>query len=141
MNPIVEKVLISVGSGLVLALLSLLFQRVRTALFYKRVEYDLIFTKPESEGGLSQCSWDIQWEDYRLTLKIGDISNDKLENVTLIRNKGKQVTYDVLVTSERFTPVFDNEIYFKLNSIIRAWPPVGPKTYILRFVFRRRIWQ
>jgi hypothetical protein len=138
MDPILEKVVISVASALALSLLALLFASVRNALFYKRVEYDFLYTKPGGGGVSTKGQWDIQWEDYRLTVTVEDVSNDKLQSVSFIRNKGKQENFNVLVTSDSFEPLFKKEIYFKLNSIVRAKTPAGPASYTLRFVFRRR---
>jgi hypothetical protein len=140
MDQIPGEILIAVATTLTVSLLALLFSSVRNALFYKRVEYDFIYIKPNDRGLSKECQWDIQWEDYRLTVAVGDVSNDKLEEVTFIRNKGKQVKFEVLVTSESFEPLFNKEIYFKINSIIRVSPPEGQTSYILRFVFRRRRW-
>jgi hypothetical protein len=140
MGQIPNEILIAVATTLTVSLLTLLFSSVRNALFYKRVEYDFIYTKPNDKNLSNECQWDIQWEDYRLTVAVGDVSNDKLEVVTFIRNQGKQVKFDILITSESFEPLFNKEIYFKINSIIRVRPPEGQRSYILRFVFRRRRW-
>lgn len=135
-----NEILTAVATAATLALISLLSESIRTALFYKRVEYDLMYEKPLTEAGGRGCSWDIQWEDYRLTLKVDDISNNKLENVVFVRNEGKNENFNIITASDRFTPLFGKEIYYKLNSIIRSTPPAGQKSYILRLVFRRRRW-
>ena len=72
MDQIFEKIIISVVTTIVIALLSLLFRSVREALFYKRLEYDFHYTK----GMGLPVLWDIQWEDYRLTISTEDVSND-----------------------------------------------------------------
>ena len=65
MEGVLEKVAVSVGSALVLALLTLLSSKVRSALFYKRVEYDLSYVK-----GMGSVEWDIEWEGFRLTILV-----------------------------------------------------------------------
>jgi hypothetical protein len=132
MNPILEKVLISVSSTLTLSLLALLFSSVRTALFFRRVEYDFTYKR-----GTGSCEWDIQWEGFRLTIAAKSVSNDYLENVVFRRNKRKDTTFNDLEPSNSFIPLFDNEIQVKLDSIIRKQQG-DVADYVVRFVFRRR---
>lgn len=132
MNPILEKVLISIASTFTLSLLALLFASVRSALFFKRVEYDFTYKR-----GTGSCEWDVQWEGFRLTIAAESVSNDHLKNVVFRRNKRKDTTFNDLEPSDSFTLLFGNEIQVKLNSIIRK-QQANEAEYILRFVFRRR---
>jgi hypothetical protein len=80
MDEVLQKVLISIATALTLALVSLLFASVRNALLFFRVEYDFDYEK-----GSGPCVWDINWEDYRLTISVNDVSNDRLEGVSFRR--------------------------------------------------------
>jgi hypothetical protein len=133
MNEVLQKVIISVASTLALSLLTLLFSSVRTALFYKRVEYDFDY-----EGETGPCDWDIQWEDYRLTISADDVSNDFMHNVTFRRNKRRDEPVGNLEAKERFIHLFGGEIQVKLNSIVRKMQKGQSNKYLLRFVIRRR---
>src|SRR5436853_714336 len=133
-----NEIIISVATAATLALSSLLSESIRTVIFYKRVEYDLVYEKSLTDAIGRGFFWDIQWEDYRLTLKVDDISNNKLEDVVFVRNEVREEKLGTITASDRFTPLFGKEIYYKLNSIIRSTPPTGQKSYILRFVLRRR---
>jgi len=137
MNDVLQKVLISVATTGTLALLTLLFRSVRMALFYKRVEYDFLCERAPGQSQFT-CSWNINWEDYRLEFQAGDISNDKIENATFKKFGGKTQTIAELFPSDSFVPLFSGEIQMKLNSIIRCDPASGSKVYTLRMVFRRR---
>jgi hypothetical protein len=132
MDPIAEKILTSVGSALILSLLSLLFSSVRTALFFKQAEYDLTYKR-----GTGPCEWDIQWEGFRLTIATATVSNDYLKSVVFRRNKRKDVALNDLEPSNSFIPLFDNEIQVKLESIVRKQQGEAAD-YAVRFVFRRR---
>jgi hypothetical protein len=129
---ILARVLISITATLALALLSLLFASVRTALFYKKVEYDFSYTK-----GMGRARWDIQWEGFRLSISVVDVSNDYLKEAEFRRNKRMPEKMEELGPSEKFTPLFDGAIQVKLNSIVRREVASGSE-YKLRFVFRRR---
>jgi hypothetical protein len=74
MDEIIGRVIEGVAAGLILVLLSLFFKSVRDTLLYRRVEYDLDYEK-----GMGQANWDIQWEGYRLTILVADVSNDYIE--------------------------------------------------------------
>lgn len=137
MNEVILKILISIATTGTLALLTLLFRSVRTALFYKRVEYDFPCERASGQSPFT-CLWDINWEDYRLTFEAGDISNDKIKDATFEKFGGKKETIPELFPSDRFRPLFAGEIQMKVNSIIRFEPASGPKVYTLRMVFRRR---
>jgi hypothetical protein len=123
--------------GIVVAVLGLLTPQIRNAVFYKRTEYDFEYLNDSNAG---PCKWDIQWEGYRLTIKVEDISNDKIDGVTFIKDEvppGETIMR--MLPSEKFRPLFDKELYVKLNSIIRFTPSTGERKYILRFVLRRKI--
>lgn len=133
MNDVLQKVIIAVASTLTLSLLTLFFAAVRNALFYKRVEYDFDY-----EAKTGHCDWDIQWDDYRLTISADDVSNDAMHNVVVRRNKRRDESLGELEAKDDFAPLFGGEIQFKLNSIVRKMQSGQPNKYLLRFVFRRR---
>ena len=137
MNEILQDILIAVGSTVALAALSLLFRSVRNAVFYKRVGYDLSCERPSNASPFA-CVWNIHWEDYRLTFEAGDISDDKIRNVTFKKLGGRTETVSELFPSDTFQSLFKGEIQVKLNSIVRYKPASGNRVYILRMVFRRR---
>jgi hypothetical protein len=137
MSELLQKILISVGSTVALAALSLLFKSVRNALFYKRVDYDLPCERPSNAPPFTSV-WDIHWEDYRLTFEAGDISDDKIRNVKFEKLGGKTETVSELFPSDTFRHLFQGEIQIKLNSIVRHKPATGNRVYTLRMVFRRR---
>lgn len=123
--------------GIVVAVLGLLTPQIRNAFFYKRTEYDFEYVK-DIDG--SPCVWDIQWEGNRLTIKVNDISNDKIEGVTFIKDEVPPgETIALMRASEKFRPLFDKELYVKLNSIIRFTAGTNTRRYTLRFVLRRKI--
>lgn len=151
-QPTVERAILidilkAIVPGLVVALLGLLSPQIRNLIFYKRTEYDFEFVKVADK---SSGIWDIQWEGYRLTIKIDDISNDKIEGVTFIKENAEETfvkglekpteTCSRMKPSEKFQPLFDKELYVKLNTIIRFKPIAGETKYILRFVLRRKIY-
>jgi len=107
---------------------------IRNFLLYQRTQYDFIYA-----GDQGQTQWDIQWEGYRLTIKIREVHNNFIEDVTVIENDtppGK--TFPTLNATDKFESLFDGKLQFKLNTVIRAIPAKGSKTYILRFVLRHR---
>ena len=137
MSELLQKILISVGSTIAIAALTLLFKSVRTAIFYNRVVYDLPCERPSNASPFA-CAWDIHWEDYRLTFEAGDISDDKVRNVKFERHGGKNESVPELFPSDKFRSLFDGQLQVKLNSIIRHKPATGNRVYVLRMVFRRR---
>ena len=146
MPTLIENLLISVASVFLLSLLALLFESIRATLFYKRTEYDLMhytWRVLSTDPGESQ-TWEIQWEDHRLTLSVARVENHRLEGVIFTRNNANEEKFEALTTSDSFKPLFEKELYFKLHSIIytRSCDDVGKgnATYTLRFVFRRRRW-
>jgi len=130
-------ILKAVLPGIVVAVIGLLTPQIRNAIFYKRTEYDFEYLK---DSDSKPSIWDIHWEGRRLTIKVGDISNDKIDDVIFIKDeKMASQSIDRMVPSEKFQPLFDKELYVKLNSIIRYTPATGERKYILRFVIRRKI--
>ena len=132
MSEIGQKIVVSVVSAIAVALLTLLSSKVRSALFYKRVEYDLAYSK-----GLGPVQWDIEWEGFRLTISADDVSNDRLDNVKVERNERSPFVLSRLEPSDTFRSLFNGEIEMKLNSIVRR-KANSEIDYVLRFVFRRR---
>ena len=124
--------------GIVVAVLGLITPQIRNAVFYKRAEYDFEYDK---NVDILPCVWDIQWEGNRLTIEVAkDISNDKIEGVTFVKDEvppGETVT--LMRPSDSFRPLFDKELYVKLNSIIRFKSGGHGRKYTLRFVLRRKI--
>lgn len=136
LDPILYGVLQALAPALTLALLGLFSGPVRALLFFRRTEYD--FDYDAQQGG---AIWDIQWEDFRLTIKVGAVHNDHLEKVKFLKNKVEPgESLDVVKVSDKFPHLFDNDIQLKLNSVIRvlSQSPTAPKRYVLRFVLRRR---
>ena len=130
-------ILKAVLPGIVVAVIGLLTPQIRNALFYKRTEYDFEYFK---DSDSKPSIWDIHWEGRRLTIKVEDISNDKIDGVTFTKDeKMGSETIPRMIPSEKFQPLFDKELYVKLNSIIRFTPATGDRRYILRFVIRRKI--
>jgi hypothetical protein len=137
MNEILAKVIVTVVSTIAVGALALIFRSVRTAIFYKRVEYDLVCQRKPNQSPF-RCSWDIHWEDYGLTFRAGDISNDNVKDVTFAKLGGRSEPIPALFPSESYKPLFGGEIQAKVNSIIRMSPESGEAVYTLRLVLRRR---
>jgi len=132
-------ILKAIVPGIVVALLGLITPQIRNAIFYKRTEYDFDYLDDTNDG---PCKWDIQWEGYRLTIKVDDISNDDIKGVTFIKDDVPPgETMSKMRPSEKFRPLFDKDLYVKLNSIIRFTPSPGKgeRKYTLRFVLRRKL--
>jgi hypothetical protein len=137
MSELLQKILVSVGATISIAALTLLFKGVRSTLFFKRVEYELSCERPSTASPLTS-TWDIHWEDYRLTFEAGDISDDKIKNVKFEKLGGKSEQVAELFPTDTFRPLFGGEIQMKLGSIVRHKPAEGSRTYTLRMAFRRR---
>src|SRR5438093_1920192 len=112
MSDVLQNVLISLATTGTIAVLSLFFRSVRSALFYKRVEYDLPCERASGESPFT-CLWDIHWEDYRLTFRAGDISDNAIKEATFRKLGGKKETVQELFPSDAFLPLFDGEIQMK----------------------------
>lgn len=134
---ILEKVLVSLATTLCVALLTLSFGSVRSFLFYKRVEYDLEAVRQSGQDPFS-CSWDVHWEDYGLHIEIADISNDNLRGVSFRKLSKQEEHIDKMFPSDSFTPLFNGEIFVKVNSIVRRDWVESRMLYVLRLVFRRK---
>lgn len=135
-DPILYGVLQALAPAITLALLGLFSGPVRAFLFFRRTEYD--FDYDAQQGA---ATWDIQWEDFRLTIKVDEVHNDHLERVKFLKNKIEPgESFDVVKVSNKYHHLFDGDIQLKLNSVIRvvSKSPTAPKRYILRFVLRRR---
>ena len=137
MNDLLGKILVSVGSTISVAALTLLSKSVRQAIFYKRVEYDLSSLRPSGATPFG-CRWDIHWEDYRLTMAVEDISDDKIAGVKFEKLSGREQRFERLYPSDKFERLFDGDLFVKINSIVRKSPASGDAEYTLRMVFRRR---
>jgi hypothetical protein len=137
-NSILMDILKAVVPGIVIALLGLITPQIRNLLIYKRTEYDFEYLRDTNDG---PATWDVQWEGFRLTVKVQSISNDKIENVTFIKDEVPPgETIGLMRASNAFRPLFDKQLYVKLNSIIRFTPTKGERKYILRFVLRRKLY-
>ncbi|HYT75578.1 MAG TPA: hypothetical protein VEL79_12560 [Vicinamibacterales bacterium] len=142
MNPITvlqqlpDRVIESLLTGLVVAALALAFRSVRQFLLYRRHEFDFSY-----DPSWTSCEWDIQWEGFRLTIQAVGVHNDYIEQV-IIKKQGANPgqTFARLEVSDAFHRVAGWPLYFKLNSITRARPSSGSKSYHLYFVLRRRRW-
>jgi hypothetical protein len=131
-----SEVLISVLTALVIFLFSLISKSIRYFLFYKRHEFEF-----EYDSDFRGCEYDVQWEDLRLTFRIGAAHNDYLENVTVKKNDvnpGK--AYEKLPVSNRFNEIPEWKLQFKVLSIIRTKPQTGVKEFQIYIVIRRRRW-
>src|SRR4051812_22743481 len=113
-SDILGKIAVTVGTAIVLGLFTLLSTKVRSSLFFKRVEYELTYTK-----GLGPVQWDIEWEGFRLTINAEDVSGDCMKKLKIHRNRRNTFELDCLEPSDRFRKLFDGEIEMKLNSIVR----------------------
>lgn len=134
---ILIDILKAVVPGLVVAIFGLLTPQIRNAVFYRRTEYDFEYLDKTNAG---PCKWDIQWEKIRLTIKVDDISNNRIDGVTFLKDEVPHgAPLAKMYPSEKFQSLFDKELYVKLNSIIRFTPSSGERKYILRFVLRRKV--
>jgi hypothetical protein len=131
-----DRIVASLLSAFVLAVIGLAFRSVRQALLYKRHEFDFPY-----DPSWQSCEWDIQWEGFRVTIEVIGVHNDYIEKVVIKKqgaNPGQ--TFERLEVSDTFHPVAEWPLYFKLNSITRSRPSSGSKSYRLYFVLRRRRW-
>lgn len=135
MNEILLRVAGTVASAIVMSLMALLSPTIRRALFYQREEH-FVF---EHQRGAGSCDWDIQWPNHlRLTMKVGDVSNDRIDNVEFIINatKGGPAAAP-LQAKDTFQKLDGGEILVRLASITRISGLVDAQ-YRVRLVFRRR---
>jgi hypothetical protein len=121
------------------AALAFVAEPVRTALLYRRIEYDF-----EYESGQGTTSWDIQWEDFRLTIDVEGVHNDYIEVVTFKKNhESPGDAAKPMKPSSEFRELFHKQIYVKLTQIVRTTTRQSEldkraASYILHFVLRRR---
>jgi hypothetical protein len=135
-DPILYEILKALAPAITLALVGLLSAPIRAFLFYRTTEYD--FDYDTQQGA---ATWDIQWENFRLTMRVAEVHNDHLAQVTFLKNRVEPgETIAVLKVSEKFHELFGGDIQIKLNSVIRvrSEPAGAPRRYSLRFVLRRR---
>jgi hypothetical protein len=137
MNEIVQKIIVTLGSALGVGVLTLFFESVRSALLWRRVQYDLSCTRKSGVKPFP-CSWDITWEDFGLTFKAGDISNDHIDNIAVKLFTGGSESIAQLLPRDSFKPLFDKKLWVKISAIIRRDLPGADSEYTLRLVFRRR---
>jgi len=139
---VVLKVIVSVATTFAVAALTLLFKSVRGFIFYTRAEYDLTAERKPSESPFRR-SWSINWEDNRLDLEAGNISNNNIADVVFKNAVGKKHRVPDMHPSNDFTDIFDGALAVKINSIVRQDRPSDDdaSTYTLRFVVRRKRWK
>ena len=137
MNPTLQSILEALAPALVTAVIALLSPRIRTWFLYDRSEFD--FDYDESEGS---PTWDIQWEDLRLTIKVDKVHNEHVTGARfLLNSKEPGETVGVIEVSNKFKKLFDGRFEIKLHSIIRAKMKSASSDttrYRLRWVTRRR---
>ncbi|MDQ2770483.1 MAG: hypothetical protein M3Y54_08290 [Bacteroidota bacterium] len=129
-----SKIGVSLLTTLIVFLLTLLSKQIRQFLFYKRHEFEFQY-----DSDFRGCEYDVQWEELRLTVEVGEVHNDYLSNVIVKRNAvnpGK--TYEKLEVSNKFIQIPEWSLYFKLNSIVRTKPQSGVNEYQIYFVLKRR---
>ena len=137
MNPILQDILKAVAPAIVAAIVAFLSPRIRTWFVYDRSEFD--FDYDATEG---QPTWDIQWEDLRLTIKVQEVHNDYVSGARFLMNSqepGEDV--GTIKVSNKFRELFDGRFAIKLHSIIRAKMKSTSSNvtrYRLRWVTRRR---
>ena len=136
MDPILYDIIKAVAPAVIAAILALLSPRIRNWFFYDRTEFD--FDYKDDEGS---PTWDIQWEDLRLTIQADKVHNDYLEKVRFLVNSKEpgEGPFDVPV-SNQFRSYFRGRFQIKLHSVIRTKIRTGVSRnrYRLRWVIRRR---
>ncbi|TQF43844.1 hypothetical protein UNPF46_00595 [Bradyrhizobium sp. UNPF46] len=135
------KIIVSAASTVALLILSLLFRSIRGFVFYTRAEYDLVAERRAHETPFCR-SWSINWEENRLDLAIGDISNNSLNGVRFENATGRRQDVANMHPSNSFVELFDGALGAKINSIVRQNRPSGEDVaiYTLRLVIRRKRW-
>jgi hypothetical protein len=133
---IIAKVVASIASAAVLTVLAFFWRAIHDALFFTRVEYDLPAERGPSERPFSR-TWDITWQEQRLTFEAGDISIDHVAGAVFKMEFQGPETFDRLFPKDKFRPLFRNKLQVKINSIVRR-SGGSSKSYLLRLVLRRR---
>jgi hypothetical protein len=109
--------------GIILLLLTLLFSKsVRDYIRYKTVEYDLEAKRTTRLDTLFPWAWNINWESYGILIIAGDISNNKIDNLTFEDRNANKKEIIRLIPSKDFTEIFPKKLSFRIKSIIRAAP-------------------
>ena len=136
MNAVLYDVLKAVAPAISAAILALLTPRIRNWFLYDRTEFDFDY-----EDGEGSPTWDIQWEDLRLTIEAGEIHNDRIDKVRFLLNKLEpgEGPFDIQV-SNQFHDYFRGRFQIKLHSVVRTKTraSVSPNRYQLRWVIRTR---
>ncbi len=128
------RILASLLTAFVIAMLGLTLHSVRQFLFYKRHEFDFIYD-PNWEG----CKWDIQWETFRVTIEASGVHNDHIEKLVIKKQDMEPgQRFAEFHPTDTFHQIDKWPLYFKLSSITRTSPK--PKTvsrsYRLNFVLK-----
>lgn len=136
------KIAVSVISTVAVAAITLLFKSVRNFIFYRRAEYDLIAQRKFRESPFRR-QWSINWENNRLDLEAGDISNNEITEVSFKNAVGKVHSEKTMHPSDRFIDMFDGALGVKVDSIVRLNRPSDSDLaiYTLRLVIRRKRWK
>ena len=128
------RILASLLTALVIAMLGLTFRSVRQFVFYKRHEFDFIY-----DSTWESCKWDIQWETFRVTIEASGVHNDYIEHLVIKKqDMAPGQRFEELHPTDTFHQVDKWPLYFKLSSITRTdpRPRTGSKSYRLYFVLR-----
>ncbi len=136
LNQVGVGIVTSLIVGAIIAVFGYAVPPIRYWMFCKTIQYRL--ECPESAGGRT---WDIQWEDLRLTIEVAKPHNDYLEGVTLKLNKqspGHQI--DHMNVSRQFVMPERWRLHVKLASIIREKSPNDSYNFVIHFVVRRPRW-
>jgi hypothetical protein len=123
--------------AVVAAIIALLTPRIRGWFLYNRSEFNFDYNSAEGPP-----TWDIQWEDLRLTIEVKSVHNDHVKGARFVLNS-KQPGQDVgdIAVSNKFQELFDGRFQIKLHSIIRTKIKLGTSgvsRYRLRWVALRR---
>lgn len=135
LQTIQDDVIVGLITAAALSILALTQRAVRTALFYTRHEIDLDY-----DSARNTCDWDIQWENFRITLRASDVSNNKVHDFQIRVNERENEVIRELYPSDKFLKGPSTKLQFKLLSIVRTKPAATGRRYRLFFVFRRRRW-
>jgi hypothetical protein len=139
---VILKVIVTVASTFAVAALTLLFKSVRGFIFYTRAEYDLTAERKPGESPFRR-SWSINWEDNRLDLDAGNISNNNIADAVFKNAVGRKHSVPDMRPRNDFIDIFDGALAVKINSIVRQNRASDGDTaiYTLRFVVRRKRWR
>jgi hypothetical protein len=130
------RVILSLLTAAIVASLSLLSRSFRQIVFYKRHEFELDYDR-----AWKTCTWDIQWEGFRVTIEVAGVRRAFIKSVLIKVNgtdPGRQ--FDELEVSDTFHHIDRWPLSFKLYSIVREKHADDTKRYRLLWVLRRRRW-